>query len=214
MSKEETLNRVRELGLLAVIRGPSQGLTLKMVDALVEGGVHGIEITYSTPDATQVVCSLNKKYGQKILLGMGTLTKAAQVEEAKAIGANFIVSPHFETELAGAMVSSGLGVMIGAFTPSEVVQAYRNGSDVIKIFPGSLGGPAYIKALRGPFPEIPMMPTGGVSPEILREWFAAGAVAVGAGSKLCPWDWARAGRFQDISMRASEFVKAVEEARR
>jgi 2-dehydro-3-deoxyphosphogluconate aldolase/(4S)-4-hydroxy-2-oxoglutarate aldolase len=214
MDKEEIINRVRELGLLAVIRGPSHELTLKMVDALVEGGVYGIEITYSTPDAAQVVRSLDKKYGQQILLGMGTLTQVGQVDEAKTIGATFIVSPHFELELAEAMVTSGLGVMIGAFTPTEVMQVYKIGADVIKIFPGSVGGPAYIEALRGPFPEIPMMPTGGVSQENVMDWFAAGAVAVGAGSKLCPSEWVKEGRFRDISMRAGEFVKAVENARR
>ena len=214
MSKKKTLDRVRELGLLAVIRGPSSDLTLQMVDALVEGGVYGIEITYSTPDAPQVVKSLEKKYGQKILLGMGTLTQTEQVDEACEAGANFIVSPHYEPELAGAMVSSGLGVMIGALTPSEVMQAYRVGSDVVKVFPGSLGGPAYMKALRGPFPLIPMMPTGGVSPDNLQDWFAAGAVAVGAGSNLCPSDWAKEGRFKDISRRAAEFVSAVENARK
>lgn len=213
MSKEETLTRVRELGLLAVIRGPSRELTLKMVDALVEGGVYGIEITYTTPDAALVVKALNKKYGQKILLGMGTLTRTAQVKEAREAGANFIVSPHLEIELAEKMVSSGLGVMIGALTPSEIMQAYKIGSDVVKVFPGSLGGPSYMKALRGPFPQIPMMPTGGVSPDNLRDWFAVGAMAVGAGSKLCPSDWAKEGRFNDIRRRASKFVKAVEEAR-
>jgi len=213
LSKEETLNRVRELGLLAVIRGPSPELTLKMVDALVEGGVYGIEITFTTPDAAQVVKSLDKKYGQEILLGMGTLTQTAQVEEAREVGANFIVSPHLEPELAERMVASGLGVMMGALTPSEVMHAYKIGSDVVKVFPGSLGGPSYMKTLRGPFPHIPMMPTGGVNTDNLSEWFAAGAVAVGAGSKLCPPDWAEEGRYNDIRKRASEFVNAVEIAR-
>ena len=213
MSKDETLKRVWDLGLLAVIRGPSPEMTLQMVDALVAGGVLGIEITFTTPDAPQVVKLLEKKYGKKILLGMGTLTETAQVNEAREAGANFIVSPHYEVELAGAMVSSGLGVMIGALTPSEVMQAYKVGSDVVKVFPGSVGGPAYLKALRGPFPHIPMMPTGGVSPGNLKDWFASGAVAVGAGSNLCPTDWAKEGRFKEISDRATEFVRAVENAR-
>ena len=144
---------------------------------------------------------------------MGTLTKPGQVAEAKEAGVRFIVSPHLEPELAETMVASGLAVMIGALTPSEIVQAYSCGSDVVKIFPGSLGGPAYMKALRGPFPDIPMMPTGGVSPDNLVDWFKAGALAVGAGSKLCPTAWAQEGRFEDIAARASEFVKAVEQAR-
>lgn len=213
MSKEKTLDRVRELGLLAVIRGPSPELTLKMVEALVAGGVLGIEITYTTPNAAEVVKSLDEEYGDQILLGMGTLTKLEQAAEAQAAGARFIVSPHCEVELAEAMAATGLGVMIGAYTPSEVVQSYRLGSDVVKVFPGSAGGPKYMKALRGPFPDIPMMPTGGVSIDNVADWFAAGAVAVGAGSALCPGAWAKEGRFDDIVERAKTFAQAVEEGR-
>ena len=213
MDKQAILEKIQNLGLLAVIRGPSPDLTVQMVEALIAGGVYGIEITYSTPQAARVVKTLAEKYGDEILLGMGTLTETAQVDEARSAGANFLVSPHCEPELAKAMVSSGLAVMMGALTPTEVFQAYRLGSDVVKIFPGSLGGPAYMKALRGPFPNIPMMPTGGVNVANLTEWFAAGAFAVGAGSELCPPAWAKEGRFNDITARASEFVQAVDKAR-
>ena len=213
MDKNETLKRIRELGLLAVLRGPSPELTVRMVDALVVGGVTGIEITYTTPNAIDVVTQLANKYGDQIVLGMGTLTELHQPAEAKAAGASFIVSPHCEAELGQAMAASGLAMMMGALTPSEVVQAHRMGSDVVKIFPGSLGGPGYLKSLRGPFPNIPMMPTGGVAIDNLGAWFAAGAVAVGAGSNLCPTAWAKDGRFDDITARAKEFCVAVEQAR-
>ena len=186
MNKTEVLEKVKELGLLAVIRGPSADLTVQMVDALVEGGVKGIEITYSTPDAEDVVRRLALKYGESILLGMGTLTKAGQAASAKEAGAMFLVSPVCEDELVKAMVASRLLTMAGALTPTEVLKAYTMGVDVVKIFPGSLGGPAYIKALKGPFPYIPMMPTGGVNASNAAEWFAAGVGAVGAGSELCP----------------------------
>ena len=205
MDKQETLKRILELGLLAVIRGPSTDLTVKMVEALIRGWVCGIEITYSTPDAEEVVRQLNQRFGETILLGMGTLTKLEQAETAKAAGAKFLVSPHCRPELAQAMVASGLVTMVGAFTPTEVEYAYRLGSDVVKIFPGSLSGPAYIKALKGPFPHIPMMPTGGVSAENVSDWLAAGVVAVGAGSELCPPQWAKEGRFDEITQRAREF---------
>lgn len=213
MSKNETLSKFQEIGLLAVIRGPNADLTLKMVDALLKGGVTGIEITYTTPNAAEVVKALAEKFGNEILLGMGTLTRPAQAEEAQAAGARFLVSPHCEPALAEAMVATGLPVMIGALTPSEVVQAVRLGSDVVKIFPGSLGGPGYLKALRGPFPEIKMMPTGGVSVDNVAAWFEAGAIAVGAGSDLCPTAWAKEGRFDDIVNRAREFAEAVRAAR-
>lgn len=213
MDKKTILNKIQELGLLAVIRGPSPELTISMVEALVAGDVYGIEITYSTPNAPQVVETLAGKFGDRILLGMGTLTEVEHAEQAIGAGAKFLVSPHCEKTLAEAMVATGLPVMIGALTPSEVMQAYRFGSDVVKVFPGSLVGPGYIKALRGPYPYIPMMPTGGVSADNVAQWFAAGVFAVGAGSNLCPTAWAKEGRFEDISATARSFVEAVRKAK-
>ena len=213
MNKQDILSRIREVGLLAVLRGPSPELTLKMVEALVTGGVSGIEVTYTTPNAVEVVRALDKRYGEQILLGLGTLTKPQQAAEAQAAGAHFLVSPHCEPNLACAMVATGLAVMIGALTPTEVEQAYRLGADIVKIFPGSLVGPGYLRSLRGPFPHIPTMPTGGVSVDNVGEWFSAGAVAVGAGSQLCPSDWAKEGRFDAMTRRAREFCTAVKEAR-
>ncbi len=213
MIKSNILEKVKELGLLAVIRGSSAELTVKMVDALVAGGVLGIEITYSTPNAEQVVRSLAGTYGDRIVLGMGTLTKAEQAATARAAGAHFLVSPVCETSLVQGMLASGLLTMAGALTPTEVLGAYNLGVDVVKIFPGSLGGPAYIKALKGPFPYIPMMPTGGVSAGNAAEWFAAGVVAVGAGSELCPPQLAKEGKFDEITKRAADFVQVIKTAR-
>ena len=213
MNKVEVLEKVKELGLLAVIRGPSPELTIKMVEALVAGGVLGIEITYSTPNAEEVVRSLVGKFGSSIVLGMGTLTRPEQASQARQAGASFLVSPICEPGLVKSMVASRLLSMAGALTPTEVFQAYTLGVDVIKIFPGSLGGPAYIKALKGPFPYIPMMPTGGVNAGNMAEWFKTGVVAVGAGSELCPPQLAKDGKFDEISKRAAEFVQVVKAAR-
>jgi 2-dehydro-3-deoxyphosphogluconate aldolase/(4S)-4-hydroxy-2-oxoglutarate aldolase len=213
MSKQQIINKIEEVGVLAVLRGPSEELTLKMVDALIKGGVIGIEITYSTPNAAQVVKSLNQEFGDQIVLGMGTLTKPEQVEEALGAGATFLVSPHTSDELGKEMAASGAPVMMGALTPSEVMKAYGLGSDVVKIFPGSLGGPKYMKSLKGPFTDIPMMPTGGVSDSNLVDWFKAGAFAVGAGSNLCPKELALSGEFGKITKVASDFMAAVKAAR-
>lgn len=213
MNKEQTLNRVKQTGLLAVLRGPTPDLTYSMVEALVAGGVIGIEVTYTTPNAVEVVQGLRQRFGDDILLGMGTLTELHQPVEAKQAGAAFIVSPVSDTDLVTAMVQSGLVVMAGALTPTEVLQAYRLGTDVVKIFPGSLTGPSYIKALHGPFPYIPMMPTGGVEKDNIAVWFKAGAVAVGAGSNLCSFDLARAGKYDEITAIASDFRAEVEKAR-
>lgn len=213
MDKQAVLDRIESLGLLAVLRGPSPELTVRMVEALAAGGVYGIEITYSTPNAEAVVAELEEKFGDRILLGMGTLIRPEQAASAKAAGAQFLVSPVCDPELVRAMVATGLPVMAGALTPTEVLQAHQLGSDVVKIFPGSMTGPSYIKALKGPFPYIRMMPTGGVNAGNIADWFAAGVVAVGAGSELCPPKLAKEGRFDEISERAREFVRIVEAAR-
>jgi len=213
MDKKVTLEKLQQLGVMAVIRGPTPELTLKMVEALIAGGVKGIEITYSTPNAAEVVRQLDKQFSNQIVLGMGTLTEPTQVDEAIGAGARFLVSPICDPLLGKTMIASGVPVMIGALTPTEVFQAYKLGSDVVKVFPGSLGGPSYMKALKGPFPNIPMMPTGGVSATNVGEWLAAGAFAIGAGSELCPPKLAKEGRFDEISMKAREFIKALDEAR-
>ncbi len=212
-TKQEVLKRIKEVGLLAVIRGPSKDLTIKMVEALINGGVIGIEITYTTPQAEEVVSALKTSFGEDILLGMGTLTKPEQAESAKAAGANFLVSPVCEPKLVKAMVKTGLVTMAGALTPTEIFQTHALGVDVIKVFPGSLTGPKYIKAIHGPLPHIEMMPTGGVSKDNIKDWFAAGAVAVGAGSALCPKNLALEGKFDEISRIASEFVAVVNASR-
>lgn len=213
IDKNKILNKIKALGVLAVLRGPNPDLTIKMVDALVEGGVTGIEITFTTPNALEVVKVLDEQYGERILLGMGTLTRPEQAQAAANAGSKFLVSPHTEEALGKAMAKTGLPFMMGALTPSEVMRARNLGADIIKIFPGSLGGPGYMKALHGPFPDIPMMPTGGVSTETVADWFKAGAVAVGAGSKLCPKQLALEGKFFEISQIAREFMTIVNKAR-
>lgn len=210
--KKDVLARIRMLGLLAVLRGPTPELTIDMVNALIAGGVLGIEITYSTPQASKVVKKLRKIHGDHIVLGMGTVTKLSQVEEAVKAGAQFLVSPHSDRKLAKAMRKTKLPFMLGALTPTEVMQAVKWGADVVKVFPGSLGGPAYLKAMRDPMPEIPMMVTGGVRVENIADWFASGAVVVGAGGSMCPPALAAEGRMDEITRRAQEYVAAVEAA--
>jgi len=209
MDKKLVFEQVKELGLLAVLRGPSEEKTLRAVDALVKGGVKGIEITYSTPNAQTVVSKLVKKYSDEILVGMGTLTTPEHLQMALDNGAKFVVSPMFDPALTEDFVRSGLLSMVGCFTPSEVFHAYTLGADVIKIFPGRLAGPTYIKDLKGPFPNIPMMPTGGVNKDNLADWFKVGAVAVGAGSNLCPKDMVLNEQYDQITEVARDFVAAV-----
>lgn len=213
MNKQATLDKIHKLGLIAVLRGSSVEITVNMVEALVKGGVYAIEITYTTPNAPEVIRQLDARYGDDIVLGMGTLTRPEQAQEAHHAGARFLVSPHSEEALGAAMKATGLPMMMGAMTPSEVMQSVKYGSDVVKVFPGSMGGPAFMKALKAPFPDIAMMPTGGVSKDNVNAWFDAGALAVGAGSQLCPPDLAESGQFEEITAIAKAFVQAVNVAR-
>ncbi|MCU1635062.1 MAG: 2-dehydro-3-deoxyphosphogluconate aldolase [Cryobacterium sp.] len=194
--------------VLAVVRAPSAQSALLAADALVAGGVTGLEITYSTPDAPAVIRELNDRYGETIYLGAGTVTTEDEAARAAAAGAQFLVSPGTRRTLTEAMKATGLLVMTGALTPSEVMAAQEYGTDVVKIFPASLGGPAFLRSLRGPFPDVPLMPTGGVTPENMGEWFQAGAVAVGAGSDLVSAADLAASRYDEVERKARLFAPA------
>lgn len=199
----ETLKSTR---VLAVLRAPSASSALRAADALVDGGVTGLEITFSTPDAPAVIRSLDEKYGDSIYVGAGTVTAPEQATQAADAGARFLVSPGTRENLTRAMKDTGLTVMTGALSPSEVMAAVEFGTDVVKIFPASLGGPAFLKALRGPFPDVPLMPTGGVSPENIGDWFAAGAIAVGAGSDLVSSTALATEDWAEITRRAEAYA--------
>ncbi|MGI9050987.1 MAG: bifunctional 4-hydroxy-2-oxoglutarate aldolase/2-dehydro-3-deoxy-phosphogluconate aldolase, partial [Rubrobacteraceae bacterium] len=182
----DTLNTIRDLGVVAVVRGATCADAIEVSNALIEGGVLGIEVTFTTPEAHRAMRELNEQYGDRILLGAGTLTIPEQVDLSVAEGARFLVSPGCDPELLSLMQATELAVLPGVMTPSEVMLAGRLGVEVVKLFPGSLGGPSYLKALKGPFPEVSFVPTGGVSAENIADWFAAGAFAVGVGGALAP----------------------------
>jgi 2-dehydro-3-deoxyphosphogluconate aldolase/(4S)-4-hydroxy-2-oxoglutarate aldolase len=201
-----TLDRLREIRVVAVIRAPDAAGAVRAVDALVRGGVTGIEITYSTPDVPAVLAAVAERHGDAVLLGAGTLRTPAQAGEAVAAGARFLVAPGLDDELVAAMRATGVVTMAGALTPTEVMRAQALEVDVVKVFPAALGGPAYVRALRGPFPDVPFMPTGGVSAANLREWLDAGVVAVGAGSELCSSADIADGRFEAIETNARAFA--------
>ena len=214
MNRDRTLERVGELGLLAVVRGESRPAALEVVSALVEGGVLGIEITFTTPEAELVMGDLRDEYGDRILLGAGTIEEPGQVEQAVAGGATFLVSPGCDPELVSLMLGTDLAVMPGILTPTELMLARRLGVDVFKLFPGSLGGPSYLKALRSPFPDAVLIPTGGVSEENVHDWFAAGAFAVGAGGALAPAAIKDERHREEVVARARSFAQAARDAAR
>lgn len=211
MEPDRTLEKAE--GLLAVVRGESRSAALEVVGALIEGGVLGIEITLTTPEAPQVIRDLDEEYGDDILLGAGTVITREQVEQAAEAGATFLVSPGCDPELLPAMLGTGLLVLPGVLTPSEIMLARRLGAQAMKLFPGSSGGTSYLRALRGPFPGVPFVPTGGVSLENIVDWFAAGAFAVGAGGALAPSSIRRRDRGEVVE-NARLFAEAVRVARR
>jgi 2-dehydro-3-deoxyphosphogluconate aldolase / (4S)-4-hydroxy-2-oxoglutarate aldolase len=209
----QVIESIRETGVIAVLRAPDPRSAILAIGALVAGGVRGIEVTYSTPGAPAVIKEAAARYGDDIVLGAGTVRTPGQAAAAADAGARFLVSPGTSEQLARAMLDTGTAVLLGTLTPSEVMRATELGAHAVKIFPASLGGPAYLRALRAPMPEVPFMPTGGVSAGNLADWLDAGALAVGAGSELCsPADMA-AGRWDVVTGRAREFAAALSGAR-
>ena len=174
------LDALKRIGVVAVIRGSSADEAVAMAEALVRGGVLGIEITYSTPDCCRAIARARASLPTEAAVGVGTVRTISQLADAVAAGATYAVSPHFDASLVGEANRLGIPILPGAITPTEIVTAWNAGAACIKLFPGSLVGVDYVKALRGPLPDIPLMPTGGVTPDNLAEWFAAGVVAVQA----------------------------------
>jgi len=205
----DRLTRARAAGVLAVLRATSPELALEAAEAIIRGGIPGIEVTYSTPDAPAVIRELIARHGERAYVGAGTVTTPEQADAAAEAGAEFLVSPGTLPDLTQAMLDTGRIVMTGALTPTEIMSALSLGVDVVKVFPASLGGPAYLKALRGPFPDAPLMPTGGVTPENLADWFAAGAVAAGAGGDLANGTAIAASDWDDLEARAARFAAAL-----
>jgi 2-dehydro-3-deoxyphosphogluconate aldolase/(4S)-4-hydroxy-2-oxoglutarate aldolase len=210
--EQKTLARIRELGLIAVVRGESREAATEVSSALIEGGVLGIEIAFTTPEAQHVMEDLSNEYGERILLGAGTVTTAKQVYSSVSAGAKFLVSPGCDPEVVPLMQQTGLAVLPGTLTPTDIMLAKRLGLEVVKLFPGSLGGPSYLKNLLGPFPEMNFLPTGGVSVENVEEWFEAGAFAVGVGSALAPAKLGGEQGREEVLTQAKRFLNSTRTA--
>lgn len=178
------LAHLKQVGVVAIIRGASADEAVAMGEALLRGGVMGVEVTYSTPGCCSAIERLAAKAPKEAAIGVGTVLTRDQLDDAVKAGATYMVSPHTDPALIDRCKELGVAALPGAVTPTEVVTAWKAGATVIKLFPGSLVGVDYLKALRAPLPQIPIMPTGGVSVDNLHEWFAAGAVAVGMGGNL------------------------------
>lgn len=210
MNSKEIINSIVETGVLAVIRASSVSDAVKMATNAAKGGIKGLEITFTVPDADKVIEELSK-LNLDATIGAGTVLDEKTAKLAYSKGAKFIVSPCYDAQVNEFCKSVDIPYFAGCFTPTEIYNAIKNGVEVVKVFPGSVCKPSYFKDIHGPFPYAKLLPSGGVSLDNIDDWIKNGAVAVSAGSSLTAP--AKTGDFDKIIDNAKEFVLAVKTAR-
>src|SRR5437667_3002997 len=206
LDKTAVIARIKAEGSVAVIRTDSIERALGAANAVIAGGFRIIEITYSFNGATEAIAKLSDANENDLLIGAGTILNRGQVREAVGAGARFLVSPCVLPEVIDAARELQVAIIPGAFTPTEIFTAWSLGADIVKIFPAVRFGPEYLKAIRGPLPHIPIMPTSGVDASNVAEWFRAGAVAVGAVSSVLDPELIQKGEWDALTKRAREFI--------
>lgn len=211
IEKSVVIERIKTERAVAVIRTDSVDRALSAAKAATAGGFRVIEITFSFPEASNAIAKLAEN--SDLLVGAGTILTRDQVHEAVAAGARFLVSPCVLPEVIDAARELKVAIIPGAFTPTEIYTAYSLGADIVKIFPAVKFGPEYLKAVRGPLPQIPIMPTSGVDASNVAEWFRSGAVAVGAVSTVFDPALIQRGDWDALTKRARDFMEAVRNAR-
>jgi 2-dehydro-3-deoxyphosphogluconate aldolase/(4S)-4-hydroxy-2-oxoglutarate aldolase len=215
MTPEQVLERIGQVGIVPVVRASSREQALDAAEAIEAGGIPVVEITMTVPDALRTIREVVRRIGQRVLVGAGTVSNAVQARECLEAGAAFLVSPGLSLPVVELARAHGALAIPGALTPTEVMAAREAGAGVIKIFPcGSVGGAKYLKALAGPFPDLRFIPTGGVSPANIAEFFAAGAFAVGMGSDLIDARALREGRKHEVVASCRAATDAVGAARK
>ena len=209
MSRDTILKRILDGGIVAVVRADSGESLVKVVRALAEGGVTAAEITFTVPDAIDVIRQVRKEVGDAVVLGAGTVLDPETARVALLAGAEYIVAPTVNLEVIRLCRRYDKAVMPGALTPTEVLTAWEAGADIVKIFPADVGGPAYLKALRGPLPQVRVMPTGGVDLNTAESFLKAGACCLGIGGSLVEAKAVSAGDFARIGDLARQYVAIV-----
>ncbi len=214
MTRDDVIRRIGEVGIIPVVRAGSVDDAIRAVEAIYAGGIAIVEITMTVPNATDVIRHVARDYGDKIVVGAGTVTSAEQANLCLAVGAEFLVSPGLSFPVISVAQASGKLAIPGALTPTELMTAQDAGARLVKIFPcGNVGGAKYLKALMGPFPDAELIPTGGVNAANAAEFFAAGAFALGIGGELVSAAALRDGNLAKITEAARELVQAVRSAR-
>jgi 2-dehydro-3-deoxyphosphogluconate aldolase/(4S)-4-hydroxy-2-oxoglutarate aldolase len=213
MRKQEVRSIIEKVGIVPVIRASSAEEARFAADCVANGGVPIVEITMTVPGAVEVIRELVKAMPQ-VLVGAGTVLNEGSARQCADAGAQFLVTPGFNAQTVAAARERDLLIMVGALTPSEIMAASEAGADFVKVFPcGSMGGPKYIQALRGPFPKVPFVPTGGVNVETAADYIRAGAAALGVGGEMISKDALKARDGDVISKLAALFVDLVRDAR-
>ena len=214
MKKQDVLKRLFESGVVAVIRMNDRQRVARVVDAIRSGGVDCIEITMTLPGAIEVIADLATKAGKDIIIGAGTVTDPETAGAVIDAGAQFVVSPIFDLRIIACCRERDVVSIPGCYTPTEIFVATAAGADIVKVFPARGLGPGYLKDLAGPFPNLRLMPTGGVTIENVGEWVAAGAVAVGIGGELLDKKAIAEGRFEVLTDRAKMLVRNFQLAKK
>jgi len=214
MTRDEARMRVMEVGVVPVIRVSSPRHAIAAAKAVHAGGISIVEITMTVPGAVEVITELSNKMGKDVLVGAGTVLDATTAQQCLDAGAEFLVSPGFDPEIVELAQRQDKLVIAGALTPTEVIAAWKAGSDFVKVFPCSpVGGPKYIKALRGPLPHIPLVATGGINLCTAAEFIYAGAAALGVSGELSSMAALESGDTTSITSAARRYVAVVREAR-
>jgi 2-dehydro-3-deoxyphosphogluconate aldolase/(4S)-4-hydroxy-2-oxoglutarate aldolase len=213
VSKEDHLRRVLDCGIVAVIRSPDSNLLVEVARALADGGIDVIEITMSVPNALDVLRQVRQALGDRLLLGAGTVLDPETARAVLLAGAEFIVAPTLNLEVIRLCQRYDKLVMPGAYTPTEILTAWEAGADIVKVFPADTVGPAFFKTLRGPLPQIRLMPTGGVDLSTAADFLKAGACCLGVGSQLVDPKLVAAKNFGRIGELARQYVRIVKEVR-
>jgi len=214
MNKEQVRRRITEIGIVPVVRTELAREARIAAEAVCAGGIPIVEITMTVPGAIEVIGELANQNGSDMLVGAGTVLDAETARRCLDAGAQFLVSPGLDSQTVELAAREEKVMMAGGLTPNEIIAAWRAGSDFVKVFPcAHLGGAAYIRSLKGPLPQIPLVPTGGVNFHTAADFIRAGAVALGIGGELIEKDALKQGKAEKISSNARRFVEIVREAR-
>src|SRR5262245_31568770 len=213
MSKDSHLRHILDVGIVAVVRSPDSGQLVEVCRALADGGVTVVEITMTVPAALDVVRAVRKALGERLLLGAGTILDPETARAALLAGAEYLVAPTLNLDVIRLCRRYDRVVMPGAFTPTEILTAWEAGADIVKVFPAEVLGPPFFKALRGPLPQVRLMPTGGVDLSTAAEFLRAGACCLGVGGQLVEPKAVADGNFARIRDLAKQYVAIVRETR-